>query len=357
MSYYQNPGKVPFLFAKQFEHCNVKRGETIALLTDSVTPAYMVQGAFAAAEQMGAHAYELKMNTVYSTTHSGTETVLEPKGTLEVLQKADLILVFHVALGTQWLAKVVSAGARVLFVLDEMDVLERVMPVPGLKEALLYARDLLGNAKEMRVTNAAGTDFVCGLGTMRASCQYGAADAPGRIDGWGRGHFATYATPGTARGKVVLQPGDCWIYPYVRYVEAATTLTIEGGKIVAVDGATDAALIRQFMKAHSDHEGNDGAYFVSHLGWGLHPNTPVDQLAVFGNDMKRAGLARGWPGVFLFSTGPDAGGGGSNATPGHIDLPMFGCTITVDGKVVIEDGKVVDPRMIVQPTHPMTICD
>lgn len=356
MTVVQNPGKAPFLFAKQFENCSVKRGETIAMLTDSATPAHMVDAAFAAAEQMGAHIYELKMNTVYSTTHSGSEIVMQPAGTLDLLQKADLILVFHVALGTQWLAKVVSSGARVLFILDEIDVLERVMPVPGLKEALLYARDLLGSAKEMRVTNAAGTDFVCELGKMRASCQYGAADAPGRIDGWGRGHFATYATPGTARGKVVLQPGDCWIYPYVRYVEAPTTLTIEAGKIVEVTGATDAALIRQFMDAHGEHEGNDDARYVSHLGWGLHPNTPVDQLAVFGNDMKRAGLARGWPGVFLFSTGPDAGGGGRNATAGHIDLPMFGCTVTVDGTVVIDNGKVVDPRMIVKPTHPITIC-
>ena len=32
-------------------------------------------------------------------------------------------------------------------------------------------------------------------------------------------------------------------------------------------------------------------------------------------------------------------------TRGHYDVPMRGCTIALDGKVVVEDGRIVDPQM------------
>ena len=284
-----NPAKLTYLMEEEFRHCAVKPGETIALLTDVATAPEMVQAAFAAASRLEAQCYELKMNTVFSLIYAGGEAVSEVKGASDLLQQADLILVFQVALGSDWLNKALSNGGRVLYVTDHPDVLERVMPVPGLKEAALYARDLLANARELHVVSDAGTDFRCELGKMRASCQYGAADLPGRIDGWGRGHFSTYANPGTAQGTIVMQPGDCWIFPYIRYVEADTTLTIEDGVIVKVEGAADAALMRQFMGEHSKFEGNNGAFHTSHLGWGLHPNVPKDLLAVYGNDIKRGG--------------------------------------------------------------------
>jgi len=332
------------------------RCETVSLVTDVSTSSEFVQAAFAAAAALKAQCYELKLNTVFSLTHTGNETVLETKGAVDMLKKANLVLVFHVALGTEWLKSVLAAGARVLYVTDTPDVLERVMPVPGLKEAAIYARDLLANAKELRLTNEGGTDFYCKLGKMTASCQYGAADLAGRVDGWGRGHFSTYANPGTAQGKVVLQPGDCWIFPYVRSVEATTTLTIEDSVIINIEGSTDAVLMRQFLGEHARVEGNNGAYHVSHLGWGLHPDTPRDQLAIFGNDIKRAGIARGWPGVFLFSTGPNnLTGPGSNKTKAHIDLPMFRCSVKIDGKTVISDGEIVDPKMIVPPTRELRL--
>ena len=40
----------------------------------------------------------------------------------------------------------------------------------------------------------------------------------------------------------------------------------------------------------------------------------------------------------LFSTGPNASGGGTRKTPCHIDMPMRGCTITLDGVPVVVDG-------------------
>jgi len=353
-----NPGKLPFLFDRQLCHCKVKPGETIAVLADLETPQVFIQAALAAAEVQGAHAYTLLVNTVFSTTHSGDETVQVTKGTLELLEKADLILVFHVVLGTQWLGKVLKAKARVLMILGTPYELERMMPVPGLKEALLYTKDRLEKARALRVVSAAGTDFQCELGQSVTSCQYGAADEPGRVDTWGAGHVATYANPGSANGTIVVQPGDCWIFPYVRYVEAPLTLTIRDGIIVSVDGMADAVLMRQFMELSKEGSEDDRPYHVSHLGWGLHPNAIFDQIAVHGNEIKRiASVGRCWPGAFLFSTGPNAilpqfhHLGKVNDTHAHIDFPMFGCTVFIDDERVIEDGRIVDERMRVAATY------
>ncbi|MFO1349553.1 MAG: hypothetical protein U1F68_02240 [Gammaproteobacteria bacterium] len=53
------------------------------------------------------------------------------------------------------------------------------------------------------------------------------------------------------------------------------------------------------------------------------------------------------PGNFLFSTGPNTQGGGKRTTRGHYDVPMRDCTVILDNEVVIDQGKLVDPKMIV----------
>ena len=89
---------------------------------------------------------------------------------------------------------------------------------------------------------------------------------------------------------------------------------------------------------------------MSHLGWGLNPQCRWDSLALYGDAPERSrAAARSFPGNFLFSTGPNTQGGGKRTTRGHYDVPMRGCTIALDGRVVVEEGRIVDPKMIVPP--------
>ena len=44
---------------------------------------------------------------------------------------------------------------------------------------------------------------------------------------------------------------------------------------------------------------------------------------------------------------PNTQGGGTRTTKGHYDVPMRDCTVMLDGQVIIERGRVVDPKMIV----------
>jgi 2,5-dihydroxypyridine 5,6-dioxygenase len=300
----------------------------------------------------------MKLNNPYSTTHIGGEQVFQTKGTMEAVETADLCVVFHIPLGSEWMARGQAKGTRFLMIYDHPDDLERLMSPPGLKEACIYARDLVQNSKEMAVKSDAGTDFRAALGGMNTTCQYGYAEEPGRVDHWGGGHFSTWPNVGTAEGIIVLQPGDCWILPYVRIVEDEVRMTIEKGVIRDVRGKTDAFLIKQFLDAHRKHPDDDEPYHVSHLGWGLNPSAIQDQLATHGNDIERVGgTGRCWPGSFLFSTGPNDQAGGTNGTKAHIDAPMFGCSVWIDGRQVIDHGKLTDPKMIVKSPWPNLVAN
>ena len=61
-----NPAGLAFLYRQQFELCGVKRGETIALVSDLTTRREYIQAAFAAADELGADVYEMCVNAVPS---------------------------------------------------------------------------------------------------------------------------------------------------------------------------------------------------------------------------------------------------------------------------------------------------
>jgi 2,5-dihydroxypyridine 5,6-dioxygenase len=344
-----NRAKLAALFAKQFRLCNVKAGETIAMITDLNSPREYIAAAFAAGDELGADVYEMCTNTLSSWTRLGEETVGKAKGTIEALRGADMIACLHLPLFTKWLREVRNGGTRVLAIRDSADMLDQLMAPKGLKEAVLHAGDRLRRAKEMRVVSDAGTDLHVRVGEYPTMMQYGYADERGRFDHWGAGHIHTFPNEGSANGTVVIQPGDCVILPYCRYVQDQVKLTIKNGFIRKIEGGLDAKLMDRWLEDNRRTPDDMDGHAVSHLGWGLNPQARWDNIALHGDEPEnhRAAL-RTFPGNFLFSTGPNTEGGGKRATRGHYDVPMRDCTVLLDNDVVIERGRFVDEKMIVQ---------
>ena len=344
-----NPAKLVLLFRREFLLCNVKPGETVALLSDLQSRPEYVAAAFAAAEELGADIYDMKVNSVPSWTKVGVETVGACKGTVEALAAADLLVCLHVPLFTKWLKRVRDAGTRVLLVIDAPDDLEQLMAPPGLKEACLHAGKRLEQAKTMRITNAAGTDLTVELGDYPTMVQYGFADLPGRFDHWGGGHVHTFPNEGSAHGTVVIQPGDIVILPYCRYVQDEIRLEISDGHIRKIAGGLDAKLMSQWLDDNKRGADDRDGHAISHLGWGLNPQARWDAIALYGAEPERArAAARAFAGNFLFSTGPNTQGGGTRNTKGHYDVPMRDCTVMLDNELVVERGRLVDPAMAVE---------
>jgi 2,5-dihydroxypyridine 5,6-dioxygenase len=343
-----NPAKLAMLYRKQFEMSLISKGETVCCVSDLTTRREYIQAAFAAAEALDADVYEMCVNSVPSWTKVGVPTVGQCKGTLDAVMQADVVVVFHVPLFTRWLKDVMDAGARVLMIIDGPDDLEQLMSPPGLKEACKYAHDLYSNTKSVRVTSAAGTDLRFTRGEYPVMTQWGIADEPGHFDHWGGGHIHTFPDEGSANGIVVFQPGDIVILPYCRYVQDEVRMEVRDGFIRSIEGGLDAKLMRDWLEDNKESEDDLDPYAVSHLGWGLNPQALWYGIALNGDDPERSrAAARTFPGNFLFSTGPNTQGGGKRATRGHYDVPMRDCTITLDNKTIVKDGKLVDPKMIV----------
>jgi hypothetical protein len=152
-----NHAKLAMLFRREFQLCNVRNGETIVLLSDLGARRDYVSAAFAAAEDLGADAYEMCVNAMPSWTKVGVETVGRCKGTLDAIKAADMLVCLHIPLFTRWLKEARDAGTRVLMVIDGPDELEELMAPPGLKEAVVHADERLKRARTMRITRPGGT--------------------------------------------------------------------------------------------------------------------------------------------------------------------------------------------------------
>jgi 2,5-dihydroxypyridine 5,6-dioxygenase len=343
-----NPAKLAQLYRKQFVMSAVDRGETVALVTDLGTRREYVQAAFAAAEDLGADAYEMCVNSIPGWTRVGVPTIGRCKGTLEALTQADLIVIFHVPLFTKWLKQVMDAGARVLMIIDAPDDLDQLLSPPGLKEAMKYAEGLYKATRQVRVTSEAGTDLTYSCGEYPVMTQWGFADERGHFDHWGAGHIHTFPNEGSAHGTVVFQPGDIVILPYCRYVTDEVRLEIREGHVTRIEGGLDARLMRDWLEDGKAGPDDRDPYAVSHLGWGMNPQAKWYWMGLNGDSPERnRAAARVFPGNFLFSTGPNTQGGGRRATRGHYDVPMRDCTVTLDNTVIIERGRLVDPRLVV----------
>jgi len=341
-----NPAKLVQLYRRELELCQVKKGETIAVVSDLATRREYIQAAFAAADDLGADIYELCVNSLPSWTKVGVPTIGQCKGTLEAVCAADLVVVFHVPLFTRWLKDVMDGGTRVLMIIDAPDDLEQLMAPRGLKEACKYAESLYKGTKSVRVSSKAGTDLTYQCGEYPVMTQWGYADERAHFDHWGGGHIHTFPNEGSARGTVVLQPGDIVILPYCRYVSDPVKLEIREGHIVKVEGAMDAKLMRDWLEDGKSSAADRDPYAVSHLGWGMNPQALWYGIALHGDTPERhRAAARTFPGNFLFSTGPNTQGGGERNTRGHYDVPMRDCTVELDGRKVIEDGRIVDAGM------------
>lgn len=344
-----NPAKLMSLFRRQFELCRVEPGQTVAIVSDLGTRREYIEAAFAAAQDIGFDIYEMCVNAIPGWTSVGVATIGKCKGTLEALMAVDMVLIFHVPLFSKWLRDVQANGVRVQMIIDAPDDLYQLQSPPGLKEAVLHAQALYQKTREVRVTSRAGTDLRYFCGEYPVMSQYGMADEPGRFDHWGVGLLHTFPNEGSAQGRVVIAPGDIVILPYCRYVQDAIALEIRDGHIVSIEGGLDAALMREWLGEGKVSEADTDPFALSHLGWGLNPQCRWDSLALHGDAPERSrAAARSFPGNFLFSTGPNTQGGGKRTTRGHYDVPMRGCTISLDGNEVVKDGRVVDPKMIVQ---------
>jgi 2,5-dihydroxypyridine 5,6-dioxygenase len=334
--------KLISLFEAEFERCNVRKGETAIVLSgERSRPAY-AEAAMEAIRNLGANVFEMRTLGIRPSDVPvgkkdgivGLTPISGNRVAIEALKAADFVVDLVFLLHSPEQVEILKAGTRILLVVEPPEILERQLPTDELRLLVEAGAEKLKKARSLRVVSDAGTDLEMKLGEYPVITQYGFTDQPGRWDHFPSSFLYTWPNEGQTNGRVVLNTGD-FIWPLNKYLSSPITLTVEGGYIRKIEGGVDAQILREQMESFKDPE----AYAVSHIGWGVDPRSKWDALTTQPQSLGTE--PRSFAGNVQFSTGPNLEAGGKRHTLAHFDMPMLGCTLMLDGKLVVERGRLV----------------
>lgn len=328
-------------FAETFALCGVKAGDVACVLAETQSRAVNVELAMLALGKLGASVFRLELASprlsapvpVRSTGASDAIARLAP--VVAALSGCTFIadLTVEGLLHAPELPEILSRGARVLMVSNEHpEVLERCMPDPALEAKVKSGMKRLRGARRMQVTSPAGTDLTIALENARVGGGWGYTARPGTISHWPGGLCLAFPAIGSVNGTLVMNEGDINL-TFKRYLERPIVLTVENDFVTDIGGDhLDAELMRSYFAAWGDAE----AYAVSHVGWGMNPQARWDSMAFYDKRDFNGTELRAFAGNFLYSTGANEVAG--RHTLGHFDLPLKGCTVMLDGELVVDAG-------------------
>lgn len=330
-------------FAQAFRLCGVQPGESAAILSETQSRPVNVRLAELALLELGARVFHVVVPSprlqapvpVRSTGASDAIGALAP--VVAALAGSGFVadLTVEGLLHAPELPQILAGGARVLMVSNEHpEVLERCVPDPALEPKVKAGMRLLKNARTMRVRSDAGTDLAIDLAQARVGGGWGFTARAGSISHWPGGLCLAFPAAGSVNGRLVLDEGDVNL-TFKRYLERPVALTIQDDHVTEIAGRhLDAELMRSYFAAWGDR----AAYAVSHVGWGMNPAARWDAMAFYDKNDFNGTELRAFAGNFLYSTGANEVAG--RHTLGHFDLPLRGCTVTLDDTVVVERGQL-----------------
>ena len=337
-------GKWIDVFVEVFRLCGVERGDSAAILSETQSRTVNVQLAELALAQLGARFYHLVLQSpklsapvpVRSTGASDAIGQLAP--VIDALSKSSFVadLTVEGLLHAIELPAILKGGAKVLMVSNEHpEVLERCAPDPALEARVRAGMRMLKNARHMHVHSLAGSDLRIDLAGARIGGGWGFTARPGSISHWPGGLCLAFPRGGSVNGTLVMAPGDVNL-TFKRYLQEPITLTIENDFVTNIEGENlDAQLMRGYFAAWGDQE----AYAVSHVGWGMNPLARWDSMMFYDKKDFNGTELRAFAGNFLYSTGANEVAG--RHTLGHFDLPMKGCSVSLDDMPVLDAGELL----------------
>lgn len=326
------------------EQCRLKPGEQVAILTSDDSNMQIVNCARVAVALLGGVITIISMPPINGeralsrdkSGYVGKSPLSFNSAALAGLKAADLVIDTMQILFSPEQDEILKTGTRMLLAVEPPETMLRMIPTPEAKAKVKRASVFMGKAGEMVVTSKAGTDFRCRLGQYPVLEQFGLADEPGRWDHWPSCMIARWPDEGSAEGVIVIDEGDI-LLPFKRYAADRVTFTVEKGIVTKIEGGWTAEYIRSFMESFNDPE----AYYMAHVGWGLEARANWTTLGLYDREAALSMDARCFEGNFLFSTGPNTEAGGTRNTPCHLDIPLRGCSLSLDGVPMTENGKLV----------------
>lgn len=325
----------------QLKMSGVHEGEKVVVLSQGRERLDLADAFMAAGQKLAARMYHMRLPEPLPTSGAwqvGVNGLAANPEAVEALKKADMVVDLIFLLFSDEQMAIQAAGARVLTAVEPPELLARLLPTKELRERVEVGAEILAKAKVMRITSPHGTDVTYRLGVYPTMSEYGCTDEAGRWDHWPATFVFTGAADDGVDGKIVVAPGDV-LLPFNSYVRDPIVYTIEKGMIVDIRGGLDAELVKSYMESFRDPKG----YGMSHVGWGLDHRAQWHGLTQFPGGMGME--LRSFYGNVMFSTGPNNELGGPNDTACHLDIPMRNCSLFLDDKAIVRDGKLMVREM------------
>ena len=330
-------------YAEQFRICAVKAGDSTVVLSETRSRPEIVDTARLALQSLDATVIDVVVptpanpgplpirSTGASVAIAGNAAAIAACATADFVADCTVEGLLH----SPELPAILADGARVLMISDEHpENVERWAHDPTLAERVDRGVERARAATTMRVTSTHGTDLTIDLPDATRIGSYGFTTDPGDIAHWPGGLVLAFPAAGTVNGTIVLAPGDVNL-SFKTYISSPVAIRLIDDHIVSIDGdGVDAVLLDEYLRSFGEPE----ALAISHVGWGMNTGAQRTAMTAFDRGDHNGTELRAVAGNFLWSTGANEKAG--RFCRGHVDIPMFGCTVTLDDQPVVTDGRL-----------------
>jgi len=312
-------------------HLAVKPGEQVLLVADPQTDMAMAWALAGAVEEAGGE-FTLAVMPARQEARATELTAILDAG----LERADVIIGLTASSGAPTYSRKVAEllGQKRLramsMVMRSMDNWIRGAALADYEELDRLGHrlaDVWAAASKVSVSAAAGTAFTAGVTKEPVMghpviVECGIAREPGREAAFSDGEISQRPLKDTFEGTLVVDG------PVAKIGAGDDPIRIEvrRGKVVAVEGGRRARRLQQIL------ETVPGADHIAEIGLGLNP------MSLRNGDFEEEKKALGNVHVAL---GSDLFYGGTHACAVHLDMVIRDATFLLDGKPLVQDGRVV----------------
>lgn len=181
------------------------------------------------------------------------------------------------------------------------------------------------NGSKVEITTPRGTHIIADITGRKSLPQYGRSLVPGQSSSPPDIECAIGANAGTMNGVVYIDGSIP--HPRLGLIHEPIRIEIKESRVVDISGGEQAEILNDVLAGFNDPK----AYHVGEIGIGLNPYCELT-----GRMLEDEGCY----GTVHFGFGDDRGFGGTNSCPLHLDLVFRSPTLSVDGKKLLDNGKL-----------------
>ena len=249
-----DPHEMQRLFRRELGLCGVGEGERLAVLSEGDQLRGYAEAFLAAGRDLGAEVVDVHLKSADALDANerlkqlGTNALSDSAEAMATLKDADMVVDLMLLLFSKEQLEIQKAGTRMLLAVEPFEILKRLFPSQDLRDRVEAGEARLAKAKELRFTNALGSDVTYELGGRSVLTEYGYTDTPGRWDHWPSGFLATVARDGGVNGRVLMNPGDI-LLPQMKQLSEPVEFLIREGMVVELSGGEEAHELRELMES------------------------------------------------------------------------------------------------------------